>query len=611
MGDTSVNSLTHQLDELLLDQAYLTGFTPTSLDLEVVSNLSSRPSPSLPNLSRWYNHLESFTAAEKNCFSNTKTKVEDVVKMVVAENQLSIEEKKALISRNLQEVLGEDRIDEILKTRDLKIYWGTATTGKPHIAYFVPMSKVADFLSAGCEVTILFADLHAYLDNMKAPWELLKLRTEYYEHVIKAMLSSIGVPLDKLRFVKGTDYQLSKEYTLDVYRMSSIVTEHDARKAGAEVVKQVSHPLLSGLLYPGLQALDEQYLGVDAQFGGVDQRKIFTYAEKYLPNLGYAKRAHLMNPMVPGLTGAKMSSSEADSKIDLLDSANEVKKKLKKAFCEPGNITDNGVLSFCKYVIFPVALKGEKFTINRPDQHGGDVNFANFEELEQSFAKEEIHPGDLKSAVERYLNRLLDPVRKIFEAPALKKLNLDAYPPPAKAKVVKGNKPVEPDEVAPYRLDIRIGKIVEVSRHPDAEKLYVEKIDVGEPSPRTIVSGLVDFVPEEKMFNRLVVVLCNLKPAKMRGVESKGMVLCSSREEPKEVEPLAVPEGSTPGDRVTVDGEKEGLPDDVLNPKKKVWEKLSVDLKTNSDGFAQWQGNDLVTGKGKITCASVKGAPIR
>merc|ERR1712025_1254627 len=274
-----------------------------------------------------------------------------------------------------------------LKTRDLKIYWGTATTGKPHIAYLVPMSKVADFLSAGCEVTILFADLHAYLDNMKAPWELLKLRTEYYEHVIKAMLTSIGVSVEKLRFVKGTDYQLSKEYTLDVYRLSSIVTEHDARKAGAEVVKQVSHPLLSGLLYPGLQALDEQYLGVDAQFGGVDQRKIFTYAEKYLPALGYAKRSHLMNPMVPGLTGAKMSSSEEDSKIDLLDSAASVKKKLKKAFCEPGNIADNGVLSFCKYVIFPVALKGQNFTINRAPDNGGDASYSNFEELEQAFGK--------------------------------------------------------------------------------------------------------------------------------------------------------------------------------------------------------------------------------
>jgi tyrosyl-tRNA synthetase len=102
-----------------------------------------------------------------------------------------------------------------------------------------------------------------------------------------------------------------------VYRLSSVITEHDAKKAGAEVVKQVDHPLLSGLLYPGtlyflshlfvtligsnissgLQALDEEYLKVDAQFGGADQRKIFTFSEKYLPQLGYQKRIHLMNPM--------------------------------------------------------------------------------------------------------------------------------------------------------------------------------------------------------------------------------------------------------------------------------------------------------------------------
>merc|ERR1719193_2740098 len=176
----------------------------------------------------------------------------------------------------------------------------------------------------------------------------------YYEHAIKAMLAAIGVSIEKLEFVQGTDYQLSKEYSLDIFRLSSMVTEHDARKAGAEVVKQVDHPLLSGLLYPGLQALDEEYLKVDAQFGGVDQRKIFTYAEKYLPQLGYAKRIHLMNPMVPGLTGAKMSSSEEDSKIDLLDDEKSVKKKISKAFCEEGNIEENGVLSFCKFVLFPV-----------------------------------------------------------------------------------------------------------------------------------------------------------------------------------------------------------------------------------------------------------------
>jgi tyrosyl-tRNA synthetase len=60
------------------------------------------------------------------------------------------------------------------------------------------------------QVTILFADLHAFLDNMKAPWELLGKRTEYYEHVIKAMLKSIDVPLEKLKFVRGTSYQLSQ-----------------------------------------------------------------------------------------------------------------------------------------------------------------------------------------------------------------------------------------------------------------------------------------------------------------------------------------------------------------------------------------------------------------
>lgn len=66
-------------------------------------------------------------------------------------------------------------------------------------------------------------------------------------------------------------------------------------------------------------------------------------------------------------------------------------------------------------------------------------------------------------------------------------------------------------------------------QHPDADSLYVEKIDVGEAEPRTVVSGLVQFVPKEQLQDRLVVLLCNLKPQKMRGVESQGMVLCASR----------------------------------------------------------------------------------
>lgn len=69
-------------------------------------------------------------------------------------SELSAEDKFSLITRNLQEVLGEEEIKKILAERDLKLYWGTAPTGRPHIGYFVPMSKIADFLAAGCQVSL-------------------------------------------------------------------------------------------------------------------------------------------------------------------------------------------------------------------------------------------------------------------------------------------------------------------------------------------------------------------------------------------------------------------------------------------------------------------------
>uniref|UniRef100_A0A3B5B2K9 Tyrosine--tRNA ligase n=1 Tax=Stegastes partitus TaxID=144197 RepID=A0A3B5B2K9_9TELE len=518
-------------------------------------------------------------------------------------DQLSPDEKFHLITRNLQEVLGEDKLKQILQEKEPRVYWGTATTGKPHVAYFVPMSKIADFLKAGCEVTILFADLHAYLDNMKAPWELLELRVKYYEQVIKAMLESIGVPLDKLKFIKGTDFQLSREYTLDVYRLSSMMTEHDAKKAGAEVVKQVEHPLLSGLLYPGLQRHDLRKL-----FSELDLKfSIFFFFWQYLPTLGYAKRVHLMNPMVPGLTGAKMSSSEEESKIDLLDSKEDVKKKLKKAFCEPGNIQNNGVLSFVKYVLFP--LRGE-FSIKRDPKWGGDKVYTVFEEVEKDFAEESIHPGDLKASVETALNLLLEPIRKKFETPELRKLTNTAYPDPSKMRGGGGGGG-ENDELAPSRLDIRVGKIISVEKHPDADSLYLEKIDVGEPEPRTVVSGLVAYVSQEDLQDRTVLLLCNLKPQKMRGIESQAMLLCASIDgDPRRVEPLDAPEGSSPGDRVFVEGYETGKPDEKLNPKKKVWEKLQVDLKVSDECVAQWKDKQLMTKLGQITCKTLKGGNI-
>ncbi|KAI9470879.1 MAG: tyrosyl-tRNA synthetase [Benjaminiella poitrasii] len=356
---------------------------------------------------------------------------------------LTPDQKYELITRNLQEVLGTEELKKVLAERDLKMYWGTAPTGRPHIGYFVPMTKIADFLSAGVEMTVLFADIHAFLDNMKAPLELVQHRVKYYEHLIKAVLTSIGVPIEKLKFVVGSSYELSKEYTMDNFKLCALVTEHDAKKAGAEVVKQVASPLLSGLLYPGMQALDEEYLGVDAQFGGVDQRKIFVLAEKYLPVLGYKKRIHLMNPMVPGLAGSKMSSSDPDSKIDFLDSEKDVQKKIKKAFCEEGNIEENGILAFVKNVYFPLkTINGGKtvFTAIRPEKYGGNMVYEKYEDLEKDFANKVVHPGDLKAGVIAVINELLDPIRKAFEDPEMKKLAELAYPAPKPVEKVNPKK---------------------------------------------------------------------------------------------------------------------------------------------------------------------------
>ncbi|EYB85895.1 hypothetical protein Y032_0289g1515 [Ancylostoma ceylanicum] len=315
-----------------------------------------------------------------------------------------VEARKKLILRNLQEVLGADKLEKQLATpgKLVHVYWGTATTGRPHVGYFVPMRKIADFLKAGLKVTVLFADLHAFLDNMKSTWELLENRVIYYECVIKALLISLDVPIDRLHFVRGTTYQLSKEYTFDLLRLCGQVSQRDALRAGAEVVKQVESPLLSGLLYPLLQALDEQYLKVDGQFGGVDQRKIFILAEEQLPKLKLGKRWHLMNPMVPGLTGSKMSSSEADSKIDLLDNSELVERKIRGAVC-PRQEEDNGVLAFFNFVLFPIVSPGSLLVANR--------EFSTYEEVKDSFLNGGLSEEDLKTALVEFLNELLTKVQ--------------------------------------------------------------------------------------------------------------------------------------------------------------------------------------------------------
>lgn len=189
--------------------------------------------------------------------------------------------------------------------------------------------------------------------------------------------------------------------------------------------------------------------------------------------------------------------------------------------------------------------------------------------------------------------------------------------PPKENKKEKAPKAAKPDkqpaedgkEVNVSRLDLRIGLILNAKKHPDAESLYVEEIDVGEDKPRTVVSGLVKFVPLEEMQNRLVVVLCNLKPAKMRGVMSEAMVMCAST--PDKVEILCPPAGSVPGERVICD-EYSGEPDSILPPKKKIFEQVAPDLKTDGSCNATYKSALLKVGdKGVVKSATLTNVQIK
>jgi len=338
--------------------------------------------------------------------------------------KLSFEEKYELITRNLQEIINEEELKKQLKTKkEFSVYWGTMPTGSISIAYFFQMIKIADFLKAGLKVKILLADLHAALDSVA--WEVLDKRYNYYKEAIILILKTIGVDISKLEFVKGSNIQLNKKYFYDLLKLSTITSLHDSKKAASEGVKSAvgQDVKLSGMIYPLMQALDEEYLNVDAQFAGVDQRKIMVFARENLPKIGYRKRIELMSPMVRGLIGEKMSSSIEGTKIDLLDDENAVKKRLNNAECVAGE-SNNGVLALLKYLIFTLKKNKENFIVERSEKYGGNLIYKDYESVEKDFISKKLHPLDLKNAVAREINILLKNFRKSSK---LKKLHKIAY----------------------------------------------------------------------------------------------------------------------------------------------------------------------------------------
>uniref|UniRef100_A0A7S0ZE83 tRNA-binding domain-containing protein n=1 Tax=Timspurckia oligopyrenoides TaxID=708627 RepID=A0A7S0ZE83_9RHOD len=147
------------------------------------------------------------------------------------------------------------------------------------------------------------------------------------------------------------------------------------------------------------------------------------------------------------------------------------------------------------------------------------------------------------------------------------------------------------------RLEIRVGKVVECERHPDADTLYVEKVDVGEDEPRTIVSGLVNFMSQEELNGRTVIVLCNLKPRAMRGIKSHGMLLCASNEDHTKVDPLTAPPDAAIGSLITFEGHR-AAPMDAGNRASKAFDKVASEFNTDADGIARFNATPFMTEAG-------------
>ncbi len=339
---------------------------------------------------------------------------------------MDTEERVDLVTRFTEEVVTEEELADLLDGEP-SAYVGYAPTGEMHIGHFTTIRKLADFLRAGVDVTVLIADLHAHLDDEKSPFDLLDARSRYYREAVEGMIEAAGADPGDVEFVRGTEFQLEEEYSLEIYRMAAETTIARARRAASEVVRESDSPNLGGLLYPLMQTLDVDALDADIAYGGIDQRGIYMLSREILPEHGGESPVCLFAPLLSGLSGGKMSASDEASKVNLTDDGDAVAEKIEAAYCPMGEVEDNGVLEYLRFLAFPVlSERDEPFVVERPEEYGGDLRYGSYDELEADFVSEELHPADLKPAAAAAISEAIAPIReRLLDDPDLL---ADAYP---------------------------------------------------------------------------------------------------------------------------------------------------------------------------------------
>lgn len=322
---------------------------------------------------------------------------------------MDINDKINLIKRNTEEIVTEDELFNLLSNNEnkiLKAYVGYEPSGKVHLGHLMTVNKLLDLQKIGFKIIVLLADIHAYL-NKKGTFEKIKKITEYN----KKCFIALGLDENKTNFVYGSTYQTNEKYILNVLKMTKKITLNRSNRSMDEVGRQMENPMVSQLLYPIMQCIDIAELDIDIAIGGIDQRKIHMLARENLESLGYKKPICIHIPIMLGLDGKKMSSSN-DNFISIDDTSDEIKNKIMKGFCEKGNIINNPILEIFKYHVFP---RYTQLVINRSEKFGGNIMYDKYEDLEYDFENLSIHPFDLKSAAIKYINEILDPVRNVLK----------------------------------------------------------------------------------------------------------------------------------------------------------------------------------------------------
>ncbi len=320
------------------------------------------------------------------------------------------------IMRNVEEVITLEEFENTLKGNP-KGYVGLEPSGRVHLGTgLIIGNKVKDLMDNGVDMIVFLADWHAMInDKFGGDIGKIRLAGEY----MKGVFSALGI---RPRYIWADELVSKKEYWEKVIRVAKKTTLKRVKRAMTIMGRKEDEAELdsSKIIYPFMQVSDIFDMELDIALGGMDQRHAHMLARDLADKLGYKKPVAIHTVLLPSLKGAgrmdpseaKMSKSKEGSAIFVEDTEDDIRRKMKKAFCPP-EIEGNPVLQIAKHVLFAYYI--EKLVIPRPEKWGGDLVINSYEELEKIYGKGELHPMDLKNAVANELIRILKPIRDYIE----------------------------------------------------------------------------------------------------------------------------------------------------------------------------------------------------